>query len=32
MEREFIEHQQNAENEIGKLQDELAKFRDRYDR
>lgn len=32
MEREFIEHQQSAENEISKLQDELAKFRDRYDR
>ena len=32
MERDFISSREYAENEISKLQDELAKLRDRYDR
>ena len=32
MERDFIDSREYAENEISKLQDELAKLRDRYDR
>ena len=32
MEREFVESREYTENEISKLQDELAKLRDRYDR
>ncbi len=32
MEREFVESREYADNEISKLQDELSKLRDRYDR
>ena len=32
MEREFVESKEYTDNEISKLQDELAKLRDRYDR
>ena len=32
MEREFVESREYAEQEISKLQDELNKLRDRYDR
>ena len=32
MEREFTESTQYSESEVAKLQDELAKLRDRYDR
>ena len=32
MEREFVDSSQYSEAEVGKLQDELGKFRDRYDR